>query len=80
MLSTELIKKKKRINKILENNKIDYELINKLRKECERIDIIKENIVLNFQDTNIFIDTKTKKIKSIMTYDYNLRKYQEFLF
>ena len=72
MLSTELLEKKKHLDKILNNTKNDFDLFNILRTECDRIDFVDKEIILNFE--------KTKKVKKIITYDNDLHKIKEFLF
>lgn len=80
MLSTELLEKKKHLDKILNNTKDDFDLFNILRTECDRIDFVDKEIILNFEKTKFNIDKKTKKVKKIITYDNNLHKIKEFLF
>lgn len=80
MLSTELLEKKKHLDKILDNTKNDFDLFNILRTECDRIDFVDREIILNFEKTKFNIDKKTKKVKKIITYDNNLHKIKEFLF
>ena len=80
MLSTELLEKKKHLDKILNNTKNDFDLFNILRTECDRIDFVDKEIILNFEKTKFNIDKKTKKVKKIITYDNNLHKIKEFLF
>lgn len=80
MLSTELLEKKKHLDKILDNTKNDFDLFNILRTECDRIDFVDKEIILNFEKTKFNIDKKTKKVKKIITYDNNLHKIKEFLF
>ena len=80
MLSTELLEKKEHLDKILNNTKDDFELFNRLRKECDRIDFVDKEIILNFEKTKFNIDKKTKKVKKIITYDNDLHKIKEFLF
>ena len=80
MLSTELLEKKKHLDKILNNTKNDFDLFNILRTECDRIDFVDKEIILNFEKTKFNIDKKTKKIKKIITYDNDLHKIKEFLF
>lgn len=80
MLSTELLEKKKHLDKILDNTKNDFDLFNILRTECDRIDFVDKEIILNFEKTKFNIDKKTKKVKKIITYDNDLHKIKEFLF
>ena len=80
MLSIELLEKKKHLDKILNNTKDDFDLFNILRTECDRIDFVDKEIVLNFEKTKFNIDKKTKKVKKIITYDNDLHKIKEFLF
>ena len=80
MLSIELLEKKKHLDKILDNTKNDFDLFNILRTECDRIDFVDKEIILNFEKTKFNIDKKTKKVKKIITYDNNLHKIKEFLF
>ena len=80
MLSIELLEKKKHLDKILDSAKDDFDLFNILRTECDRIDFVDKEIILNFEKTKFNIDKKTKKIKKIITYDNNLHKIKEFLF
>ena len=80
MLSIELLEKKKHLDKILNNTKDDFDLFNILRTECDRIDFVDKEIILNFEKTKFNIDKKTKKIKKIITYDNDLHKIKEFLF
>ena len=80
MLSIELLEKKKHLDKILNNTKNDFDLFNILRTECDRIDFVDKEIILNFEKTKFNIDKKTKKVKKIITYDNNLHKIKEFLF
>lgn len=80
MLSTELLEKKKHLDKILNNTKDDFDLFNILRTECDRIDFVDKEIILNFEKTKFNIDKKTKKVKKIITYDNDLHKIKEFLF
>ena len=80
MLSIELLEKKKHLDKILNNTKNDFDLFNILRTECDRIDFIDKEIILNFEKTKFNIDKKTKKVKKIITYDNDLHKIKEFLF
>ena len=80
MLSTELLEKKKHLDKILNNTKNDFDLFNILRTECDRIDFVDQEIILNFEKTKFNIDKKTKKVKKIITYDNDLHKIKEFLF
>lgn len=80
MLSIELLEKKKHLDKILNNTKDDFDLFNILRTECDRIDFVDKEIILNFEKTKFNIDKKTKKVKKIITYDNNLHKIKEFLF
>lgn len=80
MLSIELLEKKKHLDKILNNTKNDFDLFNILRTECDRIDFVDKEIILNFEKTKFNIDKKTKKIKKIITYDNDLHKIKEFLF
>lgn len=80
MLSTELLEKKKHLDKILNNTKNDFDLFNILRTECDRIDFVDKEIILNFEKTKFNIDKKTKKVKKIITYDNDLHKIKEFLF
>ena len=80
MLSTELLEKKKHLDKILDNIKNDFDLFNILRTECDRIDFVDKEIILNFEKTKFNIDKKTKKVKKIITYDNDLHKIKEFLF
>ena len=80
MLSTELLEKKKHLDKILNNTKNDFDLFNILRTECDRIDFVNKEIILNFEKTKFNIDKKTKKVKKIITYDNDLHKIKEFLF
>ena len=80
MLSTELLEKKKHLDKILDNTKNDFDLFNILRTECDRIDFVDKEIILNFEKTKFNIDRKTKKVKKIITYDNDLHKIKEFLF
>ena len=80
MLSTELLEKKKHLDKILNNTKNDFDLFNILRTECDRIDFVDKEIILNFEKTKFNIDKKTKKVKKIITYDTDLHKIKEFSF
>ena len=80
MLSTELLEKKKHLDKILNSAKDDFDLFNILRTECDRIDFVDKEIILNFEKTKFNIDKKTKKVKKIITYDNDLHKIKEFLF
>ena len=80
MLSTELLEKKKHLDKILNNTKNDFDLFNILRTECDRIYFVDKEIILNFEKTKFNIDKKTKKVKKIITYDNDLHKIKEFLF
>ena len=80
MLSIELLEKKKHREKILNNTKDDFDLFNILRTECDRIDFVDKEIILNFEKTKFNIDKKTKKVKKIITYDNDLHKIKEFLF
>lgn len=80
MLSTELLEKKKHLDKILNNTNNDFDLFNILRTECDRIDFVDKEIILNFEKTKFNIDKKTKKVKKIITYDNDLHKIKEFLF
>ena len=80
MLSTELLEKKKHLDEILNNTKNDFDLFNILRTECDRIDFVDKEIILNFEKTKFNIDKKTKKVKKIITYDNDLHKIKEFLF
>ena len=80
MLSTELLEKKKHLDKILNNTKNDFDLFNILRTECDRIDFVDKEIILNFEKTKFNIDKETKKVKKIITYDNDLHKIKEFLF
>lgn len=80
MLSIELLEKKKHLDKILNNTKDDFDLFNILRTECDRIDFVDKEIILNFEKTKFNIDKKTKKVKKIITYDNDLHKIKEFLF
>lgn len=80
MLSIELLEKKKHLDKILNSTKNDFDLFNILRTECDRIDFVDKEIILNFEKTKFNIDKKTKKVKKIITYDNNLHKIKEFLF
>lgn len=80
MLSIELLEKKKHLDKILNNTKNDFDLFNILRTECDRIDFVGKEIILNFEKTKFNIDKKTKKVKKIITYDNDLHKIKEFLF
>ena len=80
MLSIELLEKKKHLNNILNNTKNDFDLFNILRTECDRIDFVDKEIILNFEKTKFNIDKKTKKVKKIITYDNDLHKIKEFLF
>ena len=80
MLSTELLDKKKHLDKILNNTNNDFDLFNILRTECDRIDFVDKEIILNFEKTKFNIDKKTKKVKKIITYDNDLHKIKEFLF
>ena len=61
MLSTELLEKKKHLDKILNNTKNDFDLFNILRTECDRIDFVDKEIILNFEKTKFNIDRKTNK-------------------
>ena len=72
MLSTELLEKKKHLDKILNNTNNDFDLFNILRTECDRIDFVDKEIILNFEKTKFNIDKKTKKVKKIITYDNDL--------
>lgn len=80
MLSIELLEKKKHLDKILNNTNNDFDLFNILRTECDRIDFVDKEIILNFEKTKFNIDKKTKKVKKIITYDNDLHKIKEFLF
>ena len=80
MLSIELLEKKKPLDKILNSAKDDFDLFNILRTECDRIDFVDKEIILNFEKTKFNIDKKTKKVKKIITYDNDLHKIKEFLF
>lgn len=80
MLSIELLEKKKHLDKILNSTKNDFDLFNILRTECDRIDFVDKEIILNFEKTKFNIDKKTKKVKKIITYDNDLHKIKEFLF
>ena len=80
MLSIELLEKKKNLDKILNSTKNDFDLFNILRTECDRIDFVDKEIILNFEKTKFNIDKKTKKVKKIITYDNDLHKIKEFLF
>ena len=80
MLSIELLEKKKHSDKILNSTKNDFDLFNILRTECDRIDFVDKEIILNFEKTKFNIDKKTKKVKKIITYDNDLHKIKEFLF
>ena len=80
MLSTELFEKKKHLDKILNNTNNEFDLFNILRTECDRIDFVDKEIILNFEKTKFNIDKKTKKVKKIITYDNDLHKIKEFLF
>ena len=80
MLSIELLEKKKHLDKILNSAKDDFDLFNILRTECDRIDFVDKEIILNFEKTKFNIDKKTKKVKKIITYDNDLHKIKEFLF
>ena len=80
MLSTELLEKEKHLDKILNNTNNDFDLFNILRTECDRIDFVDKEIILNFEKTKFNIDKKTKKVKKIITYDNDLHKIKEFLF
>lgn len=80
MLSIELLEKKKHLDKILNNTNNDFDLFNILRTECDRIDFVDKEIILNFEKTKFNIDKKTKKVKKIITYDNDLHKIKEFSF
>lgn len=80
MLSIELLEKKKHLDKILNSAKDDFDLFNILRTECDRIDFVDKEIILNFEKTKFNIDKKTKKVKKIITYDNDLHKIKEFSF
>lgn len=80
MLSIELLEKKKHLDKILNSTKNNFDLFNILRTECDRIDFVDKEIILNFEKTKFNIDKKTKKVKKIITYDNDLHKIKEFLF
>ncbi len=80
MLSDDLLNKKTKIDKILKNTKNDFELFNVLRTECERIDFIDKDIILNFEKTKFKINKKQKRVKEIVTYDKELNKFKKFSF
>ena len=78
MLSEELIDKKNRLEEIIKNSKNNFELLAKLRTECERLDVINNEIILNYNKTKFVI--KKKKIKNIITFDGTLNKINNFEF
>ena len=81
MLDKNLIKKKDYINKILNtksNN--DFDIINILRKKCDRIDIVKGKAILDIETTKFEIDIKKKKVDKIVAFDKSLNKFKEFIF
>lgn len=80
MLSDDLLNKKTKIDKILKNTKNDFELFNVLRTECERIDFVDKDIILNFEKTKFKINKKQKRVKEIVTYDKELNKFKKFSF
>ena len=80
MLDRDLIEKKKHLDKILNNSENDFDLFRFLREECERIEEIDDDIILNFEKAKIKINKTEKKIKSIITFDKNLQKIREFYF
>ncbi len=80
MLSDDLLNKKTRIDKIIKNTKSDFELFNILRAECERIDFVKKDIILNFEKTKFKINKKEKRVKEIIAYDKELNKFKKFSF
>lgn len=78
MLSKELINKKNKLEKLMKNSKNDFELLAKLRIECERLDIINNEIILDYNKAKFTI--KNNKVKSIVTFDESLNKFKEFHF
>ena len=78
MLSEELIDKKNRLEEIIKNSKNNFELLAKLRTECERLDVINNEIILDYNKTKFVI--KKKKIKNIITFDETLNKINNFEF
>ncbi len=80
MLSLDLLNKKQHLDKVLNATKDDFDLFNILRTECDRIDFLDKEIILNFEQTKFSIDKKTRKVKRITTFDKNLHKIKEFLF
>ena len=78
MLDNELIGKKRELEKLLKTSKNDFELLSKLRLECERLNIINNEIILNYKKATFKI--QNKKVKSIIAFDKNLNKFQEFHF
>lgn len=80
MLNKDLIDKKKEIDKIINNSDNDFDLFRFLRKECERIEEIDDDIILNFEKAKFKVNKTERRIKSIITFDTNLRKIKEFYF
>lgn len=80
MLSDDLLNKKTKIDEILKTTQNDFELFNVLRAECERIDFIDKDIILNFEKTKFKINKRQKKVKEIVTYDKELNKFKKFSF
>lgn len=80
MLTDDLLNKKTRIDRIIKNTRNDFELFNTLRTECERIDFVDKDIILNFEKTKFKISKRQKKVKEIITYDKELNKFKKFSF
>lgn len=80
MLSEQAIERKKKIEKILDKSKNDFELINQLRTKCERIDFLDKNIILNFENEKFEIDKEKAKITKITIFDEKTNNLKEILF
>lgn len=80
MISKELLEKKKHLNKILNTTKNEFELFNVLRTECERINLIEDDIILNFEQATFKISKSKKKVENIVVYDDTLKQFKEISF
>jgi hypothetical protein len=80
MLSKDLLNKKKHIDKVLNNANNEFDIVNLLRTECDRISSTDKEIILNFERADFKISKKNKRVEKIVTYDKTLNELKEFTF
>lgn len=78
MTREEFLNRKQDIEEKIKKCKTEYDILNTLRTECDRIDIVKNLLVIEENNLRITINKNTKKVKKISFYNEKTKKIENF--